>query len=155
MIYLIIVFNCLIILIYWLINYLLAISAWYTFPQFIWIIVNVWLELWSIILVLMNGLQSWPFMFNKSGNGPTNSSSDSGSDSPMSSVDNFNLHDCLTGEEHQPQNQRQLPHYHCNSRSEISIMNANYQIHEQQQQGVDYSTIPSGLNYCGNLAELQ
>ncbi len=93
-------------------------------------------------------------MFNKSGNGPSNSSSDSGSDSPMSSVDNFNLHDCLAAEEHQLQNQRQLPHYQCSSRGEMSIMNANYQIHQQQQQGVDYSNIPSELNYCGNLAAL-
>jgi hypothetical protein len=94
-------------------------------------------------------------MFNKSGNGQSNSSSDSGSDSPMSSVDNFNLHhDCLAAEEHQPQNQRQLPHYQCSSRGEMSIMNASYQIHQQHQQGVDYSSIPSELNYCGNLTEL-
>jgi hypothetical protein len=98
-------------------------------------------------------MQSWPFMFNKSGNELKNSSSDSGSDSPRSSIDQFNLHDCLT-EEHQTPSQRQLSDLHSNSQDEISLMDSNYQIY-QQQKGINYSNISSGLNYCGNFAELQ
>ncbi|XP_059351257.1 musculin-like isoform X1 [Daphnia carinata] len=98
---------------------------------------------------------SWPFMFNKSGNGQTNSSSDSGSDSPTSSVDHFNLHECMAEDDHHLQNQlQQSSHHQNNIRDEIPVVESSYQIHQQQHR-IDYSNIPASLNYCGHLAELQ
>ena len=94
-------------------------------------------------------------MFNKSGNGPSNPSSDlaSGSDSPTSSMDHFSLHDCLPEDQHQ--NQRQIGGQQENSRSDLT-MDSSYQLHQHQQHGIaDYSNLPNGLNYCSNLMELQ